>query len=171
MKKSDLKTKMGVETRNGDRYLVVDDGLVSTRGFDMLHNYDDDLKYIDGKLQFSYKTSAIDLENYDIVKVYKFNNEYHKCTNGCDIYSKTFLLEFDEWELIWERKKYNFMEQKIIVFLECELNLPLDDIPKSLFDEMCKKVSEVLKINNVIMLDEKDLKDILIKILLTELYS
>lgn len=45
MKKTDLKTGMLVQLRNGNIYLVINDVLIDTKGFIPLAHYDDDFNY------------------------------------------------------------------------------------------------------------------------------
>ena len=59
MKKSELKNRMIVELRSGDRYMVVDDVLINEGGNFSLDNFTDDLKHINPKYRAD-----------DIVKVY-----------------------------------------------------------------------------------------------------
>ena len=42
-KKADLKNRMVVECRNGGRYMLVDDRLLSNDGYNFLYSYDEDL--------------------------------------------------------------------------------------------------------------------------------
>lgn len=57
--KADLKNRMVVECRNGGRYMVVDDRLLSNDGFNFLYSYDEDL-IIKNR----------EVKEYDIMKVY-----------------------------------------------------------------------------------------------------
>jgi len=63
MKKSDLKSGMIVETRDGKRYLFTSGVLLDFDGYIMLINYNEDLK-------------SKYYEAQDIVKVYKGNNPH-----------------------------------------------------------------------------------------------
>lgn len=64
MKKSDLKNRMVVECRNGNKYMVIDNILVSTNGYNYLSRYTSDL--------FMKTTPSTEfLSEYDIMKVYK----------------------------------------------------------------------------------------------------
>lgn len=77
MKKSDLKNRMVVECRNGNKYMVIDDKLISTTGFMRLSDYKTDLSLKD-----------ISCNELDIMKVYK----------EIDIF------DFDiAYNIIWER--------------------------------------------------------------------
>jgi len=64
MKKSDLENRMVVECRNGNKYMVVDDMLLSTDGYNYLSSYTSDL-FIKTTLTTEF------LSEYDIMKVYK----------------------------------------------------------------------------------------------------
>lgn len=57
--KADLKNRMVVECRNGERYMVVDDRLLSNDGYNYLYSYDEDL-IIKNR----------EVKEYDIMKVY-----------------------------------------------------------------------------------------------------
>lgn len=56
--KSDLKNRMVVELRNGTRYVVIDDKILSSIGYDFLSTYNEDLTMEKGP------------SKHDIVKVY-----------------------------------------------------------------------------------------------------
>lgn len=58
--KADLKNRMVVEYRNGERRIVVDDMLMGEGQFGNLKEYDDDLIFIKGS----------DMRGLDIVKVF-----------------------------------------------------------------------------------------------------
>lgn len=79
MTKADLKNRMVVECRNGEKYIVIGDKILSTKGHNWLLDYNEDL------------TSELGLPEYDIMKVY----------------DKVFSLDFnkDMLELLWERKE------------------------------------------------------------------
>lgn len=62
--KADLKNRMVVECRNGGRYMLVDDRLLSNDGYNFLYSYDEDLIIRNREVK-----------EYDIMKVYaKINN-------------------------------------------------------------------------------------------------
>lgn len=63
MKKSDLKNRMVVETRNGNRYMVVDNYLMRKSGYLMLSDYHDDLTM---KHDFFHSSREL-----DIMKIYE----------------------------------------------------------------------------------------------------
>ena len=65
MKKSDLKNRMVVETRNGNRYMVVDNYLMRKCGYMMLSDYNEDLTIIQTD------TFISTLEELDIIKIYE----------------------------------------------------------------------------------------------------
>lgn len=96
MKKSDLKNRMIVETRNGNRFIVVDEYLldVDGTGFMDLSSYTDDLMN---------KSKSIDSagekinREYDIMKVYDQTKNWNY---------------YDEDDLLWERKKSEPVEMK-----------------------------------------------------------
>ena len=82
--KADLKTKMVVETRNGERYLVVDDILMNYDGFQPIDTYNDDL--------------TIDTNSMIIEKVYKYIDDYeHNCV------ALKYMLSSRNLSLIWGR--------------------------------------------------------------------
>lgn len=85
MKKSDLRTGMRVEQRNGEISIVLlgldsGDRIVGNHGRDALEYYDDDFKYVRG------------IEHYDIVKIY---DAPKKITDIFNFNSKG--------ELLWQR--------------------------------------------------------------------
>ena len=84
MTKSELKSKMVVEFKNGNRYLVVDDTLVRYNGFNLLILYNDDLT--------CYNQTLI------IEKVFKYLGDY-----GVDCVSLENMLSSQNLSLIWER--------------------------------------------------------------------
>jgi len=84
MTKDDLKTKMGVKTREGSRYIVLDDIIVrnsDAKGFNLIDNYQDDL------------TSAR-FPMLDIMEIYQPRN--------CGTMLKCEF-ESSAWKLIWQR--------------------------------------------------------------------
>ena len=90
MKKSDLKQGALVETRNGDQYLLIDDGLVNLKngGYILLRNLKSDLRAV--------PFWGIDFPELDVMKVYQGNgpNEgYYQYINKKPI----------KWT--WERKE------------------------------------------------------------------
>lgn len=89
MKKSDLKNRMVVEIRNGDKYLVVDDYLLAVNGdnFMMISSYTDDL--MDKDKSTDPMEEEINRE-FDIMKVYDRTVQWK---------------HFREKDLIWERKE------------------------------------------------------------------
>ena len=60
--KSDLKNRMVVECRNGNKYIVIDDMLLSTNGYSWLLSYNENLTMKQG------------LSEFDIMKVYNRAN-------------------------------------------------------------------------------------------------
>jgi len=89
MKKSDLKTGMLVEKRNGTKSLVLKDTekgdiLISKDGWCELDDYDENLKF--GLQSFSHM---------DIMKVYELDLQYKAATRYWDEYDK----------VLWERKE------------------------------------------------------------------
>lgn len=81
--KKDLKNKMVVELKDGDRFIVIDDILLNDCSFDRLSYYDDDF-------------TNNELPGLDIIKVYnpKENRKLIPCN----------LNEIGEEDLIWERR-------------------------------------------------------------------
>lgn len=59
MKKSELKNRMVVKTRNGKLYMVIDEMLVSMSGYFYFSNYNEDMTEVSGKYAI-----------FDIVEVY-----------------------------------------------------------------------------------------------------
>ena len=81
--KKDLKNKMVVELKDGDRFIVIDDILLNDCSFDYLSYYNDD--FINNELP-----------GLDIIKVYnpKENRKLIPCNFN----------EIGEEDLIWERR-------------------------------------------------------------------
>lgn len=81
--KKDLKNKMVVELKDGDRFIVIDDILLNDCSFDRLSYYDDDF-------------TNNELPGLDIIKVYnpKENRKLIPCNFN----------EIGEEDLIWERR-------------------------------------------------------------------
>lgn len=77
MKKFDLKNRMVVECRNGEKHIVIDDKILSSNGCSYLSDYNEDL------------TTKLRLREYDIMKVY----------------NKVFCIDLNKitLELLWER--------------------------------------------------------------------
>ena len=90
MKKNELKTGMVVELHNGDKRLVFDDNLFGNNGFDRLSNYNDDLK-------------DESVRDFDIMKVYNYKS----------LVKFSELLNYDNLELIWERKEIELTDKEI----------------------------------------------------------
>ena len=87
--KADLKSKMVVETQNGDLYLVVDDVVIRRDGFLNLDGYNEDL------------TSNYAFKEYDIMGVYKYKNTIHdNDASGFDT-----LMNKEKLTLIWQRQE------------------------------------------------------------------
>lgn len=95
--KSDLKNRMIVELRNGDKYLVVDNRLLGESGYLFLTDtqnvssgeYNENLIFVGTKYYPDYPT---DYSHFDIMKVYReVNKRYFEDDPDC-----LFLL--------WERK-------------------------------------------------------------------
>ena len=82
--KKDLKNGMYVETRMGNRYILIDDKMLRDEGFLYLHAYNEDLTIKDR-----------DAEEFDIVKV--FNTD-------------TRINFENDTNLIWERKASAFIQ-------------------------------------------------------------
>lgn len=81
--KKDLKNKMVVELKDGDRFIVIDDILLNDCSFDCLSYYNDDF-------------TNNELPGLDIIKIYKprENRKLIPCN----------LNEIGEEDLIWERR-------------------------------------------------------------------
>lgn len=81
--KKDLKNKMVVELKDGDRFIVIDDILLNDCSFDRLSYYNDDF-------------TNNELPGLDIIKVYnpKENRKLIPCNFN----------EIGEEDLIWERR-------------------------------------------------------------------
>ena len=88
--KSDLKTGMVVETKNGNKYMVYGDRLVRSNYFNKLSCYDNDLKNKDN-------------EDYDIIRCFDINSACINCIED-------ILNIIGGKKILWERKP----EEKII---------------------------------------------------------
>lgn len=77
--KADLKNRMVVECRNGEKYMVIDDKLLSINGYNFLYIYNKDL------------TTTTSGERFDIMKVYD------------QFYSLDF--NEDDLKLLWQRSE------------------------------------------------------------------
>jgi len=87
--KKDIKSGMGIITRNGTNFLVVDHMIVNKYGYKSLYNYSDNL------MRFEY-----DDKGYDIIKVYSLiENQIYK------FFSRDFNYNINDANLIWERKE------------------------------------------------------------------
>jgi len=119
--KADLKSKMVVETQNGDLYLVVDDVVIRRDGFLNLDGYNEDL------------TSNYAFKEYDIMGVYKYKNTIHdNDASGFDT-----LMNKEKLTLIWQRqelKKITKDELKVMGYelAEEEKIETLDELVKRL---------------------------------------
>jgi hypothetical protein len=98
MKKRELKTKMVTKQRDGTVCLVLDDVLIGNDHFVRLENYDQNFNHSDYR-------------DYDIINIYKYNNEYHNFTNDLGVCRGLLQLKVrgDSWELIWERNEIEEM--------------------------------------------------------------
>ena len=90
--KSDLKNRMVVETRNGDRYILIDDRLLSDTNYLWLNSHYDEhnLFHYGYNDDLTMSCSA----NWDIIKVYKEVNNLCFCNDGF----------YGALDLLWERK-------------------------------------------------------------------
>lgn len=84
MKKSDLKSGMVIEWKEGYKFLIVGQSAIGRNGKHSLSTYTEDLKDNLGSV------------SYDIVKVYTTNNENINLNN---IFDENYL------DLIWERER------------------------------------------------------------------
>lgn len=84
MKKSDLKSGMAIEWKEGYKFLIVGQSAIGRNGKHSLSTYTEDLKDNLGSV------------SYDIVKVYTTNNENINLNN---IFDENYL------DLIWERER------------------------------------------------------------------
>ena len=109
MKKSDLRNRMVVEMRNGDKHLVVDEYLlaVNGKGFMQLSLYTDDLMNKDKSID---PLSEEIHREFDIMKVYDRTTQWN------------YLKEKD---LIWERKESKPVEMS---FDEIQKMLGIDNL-------------------------------------------
>jgi hypothetical protein len=82
--KADLKTKMVVEVKDGNRYLVVDDTLVRYEGYNPLNVYNDDL--------------TCDTDSVSIEKVFRYVSDI-----DVDCVSLKNMLSSQNLSLVWER--------------------------------------------------------------------
>ncbi|AXF52101.1 MAG: hypothetical protein [Podoviridae sp. ctcf755] len=83
--KDDLKNRMVVECRNGEKYMIVDGYLIGKKGYSLLQGYADNLICVVGHKEF------------DIINVFEKNDHFG---NGFNAY-----LDDDNREIIWERKE------------------------------------------------------------------
>lgn len=90
MKKSDLKSGMVVELRDGKRYLFINNEMLGVDGFLRFSSYYENLK---NKI----------VKDYDVLKVYKTNQ----------LKSLQNILEDEYLSLIWERKEYELTQEQI----------------------------------------------------------
>lgn len=95
MTKQDLKDGMILETRNGKRYLLVNDIMRDFDGYIGLNSYNNDL---------SYKHHTI----HDIVKIYKDTMKF----------SLTNIFEDKCLSLLWERKELTEQEVEVLKALK-----------------------------------------------------
>lgn len=112
MTKSDLKNRMVVETRNGDKYLIVDEYLlaVNGNGFMELSSYIDDLMYEEKS------TDPMEEEinrELDIMKVYNRTTQWKF---------------FKEQDLLWERKEVVTKEVVTMTLSEIKEKLGVDNL-------------------------------------------
>ena len=80
MTKKDLKERMVVETRNGNRYLVCGNSIIRDKGYCNFRDYDENL-------------TILDFHELDIVKVYDVVSTLEEVTDP-------------NLELLWERKEH-----------------------------------------------------------------
>jgi len=96
MNKTDLKTGMLVETRDGNRYIIVDRAVLGLDYWRLLDDYNDDL------------THSADEEIIDKVGYYD-NAIYH----NCNVASLNFILDmFVEIKYLWERPMEKISKDK-----------------------------------------------------------
>ena len=90
--KKDLKNKMVVELKDGDRFIVIDDILLNDCSFDYLSYYNDDF-------------TNNELPGLDIIKVYnpKENRKLIPCNFN----------EIGEEDLIWERREIDWSKVSV----------------------------------------------------------
>ena len=90
--KKDLKNKMVVELKDGDRFIVIDDILLNDCSFDRLSYYNDDF-------------TNNELPGLDIIKVYnpKENRKLIPCNFN----------EIGEEDLIWERREIDWSKVSV----------------------------------------------------------
>ena len=84
--KADLKDGMVVETRCGDKYLVLGNRAIKNSGYNSLNGYGDDLT------ECEYHDKL-----FDIVRVFKARND-------C-VYKLDDLFHYENLQAIWERKE------------------------------------------------------------------
>ena len=84
--KADLKDGMVVETRCGDKYLVLGNRAIKNSGYNSLNGYGDDLT------ECEYHDKL-----FDIVRVFKARND-------C-VYKLDDLFHYENLQVIWERKE------------------------------------------------------------------
>jgi hypothetical protein len=88
--KSDLENSMVVECRNGEKYIVIDDKIISTIGYNCLSNYNEDLTTI---------LSTYKNENITVFK------EGHSKYDIMKVYNKVLCIDFNTLQLLWERSE------------------------------------------------------------------
>lgn len=84
--KSDLKDRMVIQLRDGDRYLLIGDRFINSKGHIYLSDFEDDLTVI----------GVCDLSNFDIMKVFDVKYDFRKLFNMEEITDKY---------LIWKREE------------------------------------------------------------------
>jgi len=135
MKKSDLKNGMLVETREGNLYLVVGDFITKQDGFDLLSNYDENLKNkVSNKL--------------DIMKTYEYKNDRYG--NNAAAIRTLFYREL--LTQIWERIEYNLTKHEVQI-LEALQTLGYKWLAKDQDGELFAYINKPKKLNSV-WLDE-----------------
>lgn len=104
MKISDLKNGRIVETRNGEKYLVVGDAVCNLNGYNYLSSYDENLLII--------RSGGLNYSQYDIMKIYECTFDSYvsildDLTNGADTSSSLILIKERVEAINWEEVKEN----------------------------------------------------------------
>jgi len=99
MTKLELENKMVVEVRNKSLYIIVGDTLLDLSGFMTLSCYKNNLKIADD-----------DCGEFDIMKVYYYNNEPENVSSLREMLNKNK----QSLKLIWERINYKLTKKDVI---------------------------------------------------------
>lgn len=142
MTKQDLKSGMTVKLRNGNVYLVVNEGLSRENGFEPLVCYCDDLMHIGDK-------------SYDIVEVHVFNTTFYGNTATLEVFLD---LNNPMMKLLWKRQelpKLSSAERVVLENLDKKykwIARDKDDVFYAYFSKPTKETNVWLNGNNFTIL-------------------